>query len=327
MLAGGTSAAASYSLPGDPLYPIKINVNEKIESVLAFGTSASAKIEAKHADKRLREAEELSAKGTLDTEVAGKIKNNFNKHAERVEVLVSKLKTKGDLEDADSINSEFESALRVHQIVLVELAKDHDDDKNEINEINDDVDIRLGSTKKIRSDREKSIISSSDKMSVETATQGALSAAINKITEVEKYINSQNINSELEIKAREELEKSKKMIVEGEIKINQEAYGEAFILFHKAIRNAQEAKLILKSENNLKIRIENRLNSDDENEDTDRRNRGEDNDKDTEQEEKDDLSEERVEIESNSEIELEDEEDNEDEIEIEDDSSVNIDLD
>src|SRR3989344_7018632 len=76
-LGGGASLAANSALPGDVLYPIKLNVNEKIEAALAFGAEADAKVEAKHAERRLEEAEELAVSGQIDAETKAEIEARF----------------------------------------------------------------------------------------------------------------------------------------------------------------------------------------------------------------------------------------------------------
>ena len=64
----GTSYSAENSLPGDTLYPVKINVNEKIEGSLATSPQAKVQLDAVIANRRLVEAEKLASEGKLTTE-------------------------------------------------------------------------------------------------------------------------------------------------------------------------------------------------------------------------------------------------------------------
>jgi hypothetical protein len=57
---GGTSIVANSSVPGNLLYPVKINLNEKVETFTAISSEAKAVVEAKHINERLSEAEILS---------------------------------------------------------------------------------------------------------------------------------------------------------------------------------------------------------------------------------------------------------------------------
>lgn len=66
LLVGGlTSAAASgNSLPGDPLYPVKLAV-ERAQLAVAFDPAARARLHAQFADVRLSEAQRLIAAGRV----------------------------------------------------------------------------------------------------------------------------------------------------------------------------------------------------------------------------------------------------------------------
>ena len=66
VLVGGlTSAAASgNSLPGDPLYPIKLGV-ERAQLAITFDAAARARLHARFADVRLSEAQRLVAAGRV----------------------------------------------------------------------------------------------------------------------------------------------------------------------------------------------------------------------------------------------------------------------
>ena len=65
LLGGGVSMAAEQSLPGDALYTIKLNVNEKLVKALAFSDKGKAHWDARLAERRLEEISELFAAGKL----------------------------------------------------------------------------------------------------------------------------------------------------------------------------------------------------------------------------------------------------------------------
>ena len=73
---GGVSVAAQKALPQDILYPIKININEKVRSALAFSSEAKAKIEVELAEKRIEEAEQLATEGRLNSAAQAQVKQN-----------------------------------------------------------------------------------------------------------------------------------------------------------------------------------------------------------------------------------------------------------
>jgi hypothetical protein len=85
VLVGTTVAFASEkALPGDLLYPVKVNVSEPIRTVLVQTPQAKAEWEAEKINRRLQEAEQLSQKGELDDAKANSIK-------ERIDTNLTKL--------------------------------------------------------------------------------------------------------------------------------------------------------------------------------------------------------------------------------------------
>lgn len=88
-LGSGTAFAARGSLPGDILYPIKINVNERVEVALASTPAAKAVTEEKIAGRRVDEAQTLAAQGRLDATTTQELEDNFDEHASRALALTA----------------------------------------------------------------------------------------------------------------------------------------------------------------------------------------------------------------------------------------------
>lgn len=85
IVGSGTAAAAQGSLPGDVLYPIKIHVNESVETALAITPRAKVEVNATIAKRRVEEVQALAAQGTLDAEIAAQVEQNFDYYAAQVE--------------------------------------------------------------------------------------------------------------------------------------------------------------------------------------------------------------------------------------------------
>ncbi len=114
IVGGGTGVIAENALPGDVLYPVKIHVNENIESTLAFTPKSNAEVAIKQATKRLEEVEKLKAAvGTttpeqnaiLQSAVLGEL-ISFNKQ-------VAKVRSK-DSKSADELFSKLERKIDDH---------------------------------------------------------------------------------------------------------------------------------------------------------------------------------------------------------------------
>jgi len=73
LFTGGVSFAAQASLPGELLYPIKIHVNENIQSAFAVSAEAEANVQLGKIEERLEEKQELEAQWKLSVELENQI--------------------------------------------------------------------------------------------------------------------------------------------------------------------------------------------------------------------------------------------------------------
>lgn len=121
----GTSYAAGDSLPGEPLYPVKIYINEGLESALARTPQASAKIEAAHALKRLDEAETLAREGRLDAQTHKNIKATFATKIEKMDKDIQALQREGNMASSIEVNMEFEKELTKREAILTALVDEN----------------------------------------------------------------------------------------------------------------------------------------------------------------------------------------------------------
>ena len=118
----GTTFAAQKSLPGDILYSVKINLNEKVESLLATTPKATAEIEVKHATTRLKEAEDLSVKGELTVEKNTEIKNSFTRAVDSINKNIKELKDKGDSKSVSEVNDKLENNVDLHYQAFIDIS-------------------------------------------------------------------------------------------------------------------------------------------------------------------------------------------------------------
>lgn len=91
LVGAGTASAAQDALPGDALYPVKISILEKAESALARSPAAKAQVHAKLAERRLAEAQSLSAQGRLDGQKGAQLEVSFAAHAAAAEALAQEV--------------------------------------------------------------------------------------------------------------------------------------------------------------------------------------------------------------------------------------------
>lgn len=119
-VSGGVSLAAQHSLPGDPLWGVKVHINEGLQSALAAEGRAQAEFDISAIEARLDEAAELAADARLDANVQAKIESNFEGHARSVEEQVAKLEAAGDYAAAAEVAARFQAAVAGQASVLAE---------------------------------------------------------------------------------------------------------------------------------------------------------------------------------------------------------------
>ncbi len=117
-LTSGTSIAAKYSLPGDILYPIKINLNEKLESFTSLSTLEKAVVEARHVQTRLVEAEELDTLNRFDGDQKIEFDAQFKQDLESTITHINTLTASGETKTANEVKAGVEISLQKHKNIV-----------------------------------------------------------------------------------------------------------------------------------------------------------------------------------------------------------------
>lgn len=296
MAGGGASLAAENALPGDVLYSVKVEVNEEFRSVLAFSQEAKAEWKVQQTERRLQEAEKLVVKGEFGSESAAKVDAKFEQHTQKLSEIASKLEANGNVEAAAAIHSNLEAALEAHEKILGAL---NDETDGEVKEILGKVKVKTREVKEARG-RAETEVAVKVHGEVKNAAEEKLRAAQNKIAEVKNFIGKKETRAgaAATADAKVRLEVANKTLAEGKTRLEEDACGEAFVLFQQAIRTAQEAKSLVQGS----IDIEIDLNLDDDEED---RQRGHQKDGDEDDEDELEADEAEIEVETETEVEVE----------------------
>ncbi|MDP3953938.1 MAG: DUF5667 domain-containing protein [bacterium] len=253
LITGGTSFAAQQSLPGDVLYPVKLEVNENVRGWLALSDEAKASLEARLAEERLKEAEKLAVKSELNAEVRAKIEQNFEKHAGRVEARIDKFGS-SNAQKALEVNSNFQTSLDAHVKILNNIGVSLDGEvEKELDKLILKVRSEKESRNKTREGHEASVKAEISPFAMQAA-EGKAKAVNNKIQEVKKFLNGlkERFGADVVVGAEARLKLAEETLAEGQAELEAGVYGEAFVLFQKAQNIAQEVKLLL----NAKVEFE-----------------------------------------------------------------------
>ncbi len=121
VVGGSTAYAAEGSVPGDALYAMKVNVNERVAVAFAASPQSRAAVHARLAERRMEEAQVLAVRGTLSTHAKEELEAHFEEHAKEVERIVSDVELEDPVVAAD-IEGRFNSAVQAHSALITRLA-------------------------------------------------------------------------------------------------------------------------------------------------------------------------------------------------------------
>lgn len=115
---------AERSVPGDVLYPVKVNFNEEIRSSLSTSPYAKVEWETERLNRRIAEARLLASEGKLTEEAEADVAAAVKEHSDAAQKGIAELR-ESDQDEAAIAEIAFESALIVQSEVLEkELAKE-----------------------------------------------------------------------------------------------------------------------------------------------------------------------------------------------------------
>lgn len=258
IIGGSTSYAAEGAVPGDFLYPVKVEVNENLRSALALSTGAQAQWDTRVAERRVEEAIVLLSRGDVDDEDDEKLQELFEEHASKAENLIVEIETEGNIEKAIEARTEFEARLRSKQAVLQNLSEVRSEVRAEIDDLLSSLRTRLDNNVALRSkvriemeDEDSSVDTDDDTIKVrfESAVEGKEKSFKNKEEEVISYIEKkkEEVSEETYNEARVKVEAAKQIRDSAEEASEEGNYEESFKLYVEAHGLLQEAKLFIKT--------------------------------------------------------------------------------
>lgn len=132
---GSLSYAAENAVPGDVLYPMKVNVNETVRGALKKTPEDQARWEAEKAERRLKEAEMMTMRASMTDEKQAQIQERFRKHADALRTRIAEMPTPV----ATAIGQRFEAKLRAHGRALQKMSALHPERTRYMQNLLDDV--------------------------------------------------------------------------------------------------------------------------------------------------------------------------------------------
>ena len=113
----GVPFIAERSMPGDVLYPVKVEFNEELRSSLSLSPYAKVAWETERLERRLAEARLLASEGKLTQEAEHKVAQAVKDHTDAAQREIAEIR-ENDSDDAAIAEITFASALAVQTEVL-----------------------------------------------------------------------------------------------------------------------------------------------------------------------------------------------------------------
>ncbi len=294
LVGGTTSVAAQKALPGDFLYPVRVNFNEGVKAV--FMTDARrAEYQLERVMNRVEEAQILAAEDRLSDEAKESLLSKLSGHLSVAEKNFNHVANRGDLKSVFEIGQTIEETIGASQgvisgiaahsvsqdvkLVSIKDALEHsreasmlalNDVENKIYSRDvEDEDTRVLAEAKSNSVKkslqtiekkmvfeEKDLITSSDTARLAKGGTGGTSGAMMMSVTADPVSGSHA--ADIAEDNAETVKKVKDLMTEGEMKFNMGKYKEAFVIFKKAHDISKSIQIEVDLEN---AGIQNELNS------------------------------------------------------------------
>lgn len=96
----GVPVAAEQAVPGDMLYPVKIQVNEEVRSSLAFSTHEKIAWETERLERRIEEVRTLASQGRLTEDIDSAVAQAVHEHSQAAQQEIAALRSISEEEAA-----------------------------------------------------------------------------------------------------------------------------------------------------------------------------------------------------------------------------------
>ena len=152
LLIGGTvSFAAEGVLPGNVLYPVKTQVNERVRGLVVVTPQAKAEWDIALVERRLSEMKEVGSLESVSSETKEFARGNVRKYTERVQKRIAEFDDNDDDERALEVAENLAHVLQTHERELLDGMNEEDDDSDD-----DEDEANVVETNEIKQDNKES---------------------------------------------------------------------------------------------------------------------------------------------------------------------------
>jgi len=243
VLSSGGIAAAQVSLPGNPLYGIKVNVNEKVKGIFMVSLEDKAQREIELVSRRLEETRSLALAEKLTPEARGVIENQLEKHTEKVKEYIKTSENKNDISQAINLQLQLEIAFSLNEKVLTKI----ETVSSEVSPVVAKVRREISSVSEEKSILQNDLsVGDRENENISIIAKDRLEAA-KTVTEVAEGLVNQGIPQFEGSGYEDQINLVKQDIQKGESLLEEGSYQEAIQYFDKSLKNSSEIKFLIEN--------------------------------------------------------------------------------
>jgi hypothetical protein len=240
--ASSVSLAAGGALPGDMLYAVKTQVNEKVALALATSPEARADVRVRQLEERLVETEVLAARGALPEEVIEQAIEAVHLQVEETLENANDLVLGGDTKAAEYIHARVASTLTTHGELLTAQAQNFTDGSRESLEALSRVAYTSAEQAQARE-----IVEETPLLSLQAVAETAEMRAKEQMEQLRDLLAKADVPEETMYTLTNELEKLSGELEVAEGYLAQEDFLSAKVAFEEVDRQAYRADTLLQT--------------------------------------------------------------------------------
>ncbi|MEX2008519.1 MAG: DUF5667 domain-containing protein [Candidatus Spechtbacterales bacterium] len=257
---GGAAYAAQDTLPGERLYDVKLHVNERFEGLLAISDEDEAELALELAERRIRESERLAERKELSAELAQGIEARLASHVQRLEALSVKLEERGLTTASTNVRIRLAAMLELHNKVLAEMEEGNGLQAREVARIRSAIQLNSTFVAQAREHMEERFEEQEDAPR-KIAAERAQASATAKLERTKAYFadHEHRLHERVKLVAAELIASAEGSVSQGNLHMENAAYGDAYTSFNAAIHDLQTAASLMAT--SLRLTTDLRLNN------------------------------------------------------------------
>jgi len=248
VLGAGVTIASQASLPGDPLYFVKVSIVEPTQATLRFTTDSRAAYEAGRLSVRLEEAASLATRDRLDTRTKTRISDSITAQLNRVRLATAAMANSGDFAGALDVHLQVEADLVANATVLAAIVHDSHGTAVSAADLLKEVSDAEQSFERERVVVQQKAVIASSQDDVRSAAERSVQSTMSRIVEADAAVkrSEHSIDGHVFIQATGRLDFAKRMFSHARVELDAGNYETAMKHAAEAQRAAQEVKSILR---------------------------------------------------------------------------------